>query len=62
MQKLHNSDHQASKLEETFAQVVRFLGWPPIEMLHTNAWDVPRAHLGVGGWELDVGSWIWSWE
>jgi hypothetical protein len=28
------------------------LGWPPIEMFHTNAWDVPRTF-----WELEVGSW-----
>jgi hypothetical protein len=57
MQKLHNSDNQASKLEETLAQVVRFLGWPPIETFHTNAWDVPRVH--VGSWRLGVGIW-WS--
>jgi hypothetical protein len=58
MQKLHNSDNQASKLEETLAQVVRLLGWPPIEMFHTDAWDVPRVHVGsqgVGIWELGVG-------
>jgi len=55
MQKLHDSDNQASKLEETLAQVVRFLGWPPIEMFHINAWDVPRAH--VGSWRLGIGIW-----
>jgi hypothetical protein len=62
MQKLHNSDDQASELEKTLAQIVGFSDCVPILVFHTNARHVPpRTQLGIEkgirNWELGFGNW-----